>query len=99
MVVPPWEGTRPVTIISTCMRPEGTPCFVRNEVEVTADERANGIHYLQAEARLVREGYEEPWVHFDQWKAPFFLIPALKQAVADALKAPDLITDTPWEDR
>ena len=99
MVVPPWEGMRPVTIISDCMRPDGTPCFVRNEVEVTADDRAEGIHYLHAEARLVREGYEDPWGHFDQWEAPFFLIPAVTQVVAEAFKVPDLITDTPWEDR
>ena len=98
-MVPCWEGSRPVTVVSACMRPNGTPCFVLNKVEVTPDARANGVHYLPAEARLVREGYEEPWVHFDESEAPFFLIPAVKQAVAEALKVPDLVTDTPWEDR
>ena len=98
-MVPSWEGARPVTVVSACMQSNGTPCFVLNEVEVTAEERANGVHYLHAEARLVREGYEEPWVHFDEREAPFFLIPAVKQAVAGALKVPDLVTENPWEDR
>ena len=49
--------------------------------------------------RLVREGYEEPWVHFDEFEAPGFLLAAVAQVVAEAWQVPDRITEDPWEDR
>lgn len=60
----------------------GTPTFALNTVEVTDDEKENGIHYYLAEAELLQARYEEPFVHFDQEEAPAFLHPAVRQHLA-----------------
>jgi hypothetical protein len=70
------------------MRHDGTPAFVRTQVEVTADQAENGIHYYLAEAQLFGQGFEEPMVHFSQEEAPAFLFPAVEEhlAVASAIQ-------------
>jgi hypothetical protein len=78
----PWEGKRPVVIVSACMSKNGTPDFAVNEVEVTHDEYQNGVHYDLVEDRLADAGYEEPIVHFDEFEGPAFLIPAVEQYLA-----------------
>lgn len=93
-----WEGKRTITVVSACMRPDGTPCFDMNAVEVTQEEYENGLHYAVAEDLLAGAGYEEPFVHFADQEAPRFLIEAVKRQVADATIVPDLITDVTEED-
>ena len=49
----------------------------------------NGIHYYLAEAELLENGFEEPFVHFDENESPPFLHPAVRdylgrKRVADA---------------
>jgi hypothetical protein len=46
---------------------------------VTHDEYQDGIHYYLAEADLLENHYEEPFVHFDCFEAPPFLFPAVRQ--------------------
>lgn len=75
----PWEGKRMIAVVSACMAADGTPTFAINEVEVTHEEYENGIHYPLAEDRLVDDGFEEPFVHFDQFEGPAFLHPAVRQ--------------------
>ncbi len=70
---------RKIAIVSACMRRDGTPAFALNEVAVTADEQENGIHYYLAEAQLLEDGFEEPFVHFDENEAPAFLHAAVRQ--------------------
>jgi hypothetical protein len=59
--------------VTACLRPDGTPALALTEVEVSDEERAEGIHYLRAEAQLAARGYEEPMVHFGDREAPPFI--------------------------
>jgi hypothetical protein len=70
---------RSIAIVSACMTSHGVPTFALNEVQVTQEELAEGVHYYLAEANLLEAGYEEPWVHFDAAEAPAFLHPAVRQ--------------------
>jgi hypothetical protein len=71
-----------MAIVTACMRPDGLPTFVLNEVVVSQDEIDNGIHYYLAEAQLMIDGYDEPYVHFDPTEAPPFLHAAVRQHLA-----------------
>ena len=61
------------------MRANGCPDFAFNVVEVTQEQLDNGVHYYLAEAQLLVDGYEEPFVHFDDSEAPAFLHPAVRK--------------------
>jgi hypothetical protein len=61
------------------MRPDGTPTFAMNTVGVTAAELAEGFQYELAEVHLLKDGFEEPFVHFAEGEAPSFLHPAVRQ--------------------
>jgi hypothetical protein len=74
-----WTGQRKVAIVSACMRADGKPALVLNEVLATQNEVENGIHFYWAEAELLEAGYEEPFVHFDQFDGPGFLHRAARQ--------------------
>ena len=78
---------RRMAVVSACMKPDGTPAFARNEVVVSQDEIDNGIHYYLAEAQLMIDGYEEPYVHFDETEAPPFLHPAVERYLGQACVA------------
>ena len=75
--MPHWQGLRTIRIVTACMTREGTPTFACNEVNVTHDDAENGIHYYLAEAQLMIDGFEEPYVHFDEDESPGFLHPAV----------------------
>jgi len=75
-------NTQPITVVSACMRPDGTPTFAICVIRVSQDERENGVHYYHAEADLLQAGLEEPFVHFDETEAPAFLIPAVRDYLA-----------------
>ena len=77
--MPDVEDRRRVTIVSAVMNANGAPDFALTEVEVTADEYANGVQYDRAEEQLVAAGFEEPFVHFSECEAPDFLITAVQQ--------------------
>ena len=79
-----WEDKRSITVVTACMDAGGLPDFALNEVEVTHDEYENGVHFDLVEDRLADAGYEEPWVHYDQFDAPAFLIAAVKEYLASA---------------
>lgn len=79
----PWQDKRPIAVVSACMSRDGTPGFVWNEVELTHEEYEEGLHYQLAMDRLLDSGYEEPFVHFDQFEAPAFLHPAVQQQQVD----------------
>jgi hypothetical protein len=78
-----------MTIVSACMKRDGLPCFALNEVEVTQEQIDNGIHFYLVEAELLQQGYEEPFVHFDEIEAPSFLHPAVRDYLASAPAAAD----------
>lgn len=69
---------RPITIVTACMCAHGSPTFALTEVAVTQEELENGVHYYLAEAELQKQGYEEPYVHFDAHEAPPFLHDAVR---------------------
>jgi hypothetical protein len=77
----PWQGTRTITVVSACMTVAGMPTFAVNQVQVTHEEYANGEHYGLAEVELMDAGNEEPYVHFDEFEAPAFLVPAVTNHV------------------
>ena len=77
--MPYWEGKRALTVVSAWMARDGTPDFALNEVEVTHDEYENGVHYDFVEDRLKDAGYDEPYIHYDEFDTPAFLFPAVKQ--------------------
>ena len=77
--MPQWQGKRTIAVVSACMTATGLPAFALNEIDVTADEAANGVHYYLAEAQLMEGGFEEPFVHFDQFESPPFLLAAVTE--------------------
>jgi len=58
------EAKQPITIVTACMQVDGFSTFAITEVEVTAEERAEGVHYYLAQTQLLERGYEEPFVYF-----------------------------------
>ena len=70
---------RTITIVSACMKPDGTPTFAVNKIAVSEEEAENGVHFYLVEADLFQAGYEEPFVHFDAEESPDFLHPAVRQ--------------------
>jgi hypothetical protein len=77
--MPNWKGKRTLTIVTACLNEFGVPDFALTAVEVTDDEYANGVHCDRVEERLVTNGYEEPFLHFDEFDAPDFLVPAVRR--------------------
>ena len=77
--MPQWQGKRTITVVTACMCADGLPDFALNQVEVTQEEHADGVHYDLTEALLRAASYEEPFVHFDEDEAPSFLLPAVRQ--------------------
>ena len=73
------RSKHPVAVVSACMRSDGLPDFAITEVEVTAEQAENGLHYYLVEAELLEAGFEEPFVHFAEEESPAFLFPAVKQ--------------------
>lgn len=74
-----WQGLRKIAIVTACMNADGTPTFALSEVNVTEEQAANGIHYYVAEGQLLMDGYEEPFVHFDEDESPPFLHAAVRE--------------------
>jgi hypothetical protein len=73
------SGTRKIAIVTACTDANGSPDFVLNTVRATAEEIDNCIHYYLAEAKLLEDGYEPPFVHFDEDEAPDFLLPTIRE--------------------
>jgi hypothetical protein len=92
-----WNGPRRVQIVSAVMRADGTPSLALTEVDVTCEQFQNGIHYYLAEADLLEQGYEEPFVHFDEGDLPTSLVDAVKEYLAARWCVPDLVTDVKAE--
>ncbi len=89
--MPEENGKRKITIVSACMRKTGLPDFAINEVEVTAEEADNGIQFYLAEAQLLVDGFEEPFVHFAEGETPDFLLPAVRQYLDSLASVPQPI--------
>jgi hypothetical protein len=77
--MPDWKGKRKLTLVTACLNACGVPDFALTAVEVTHDEYANGVHCDRVEGRLVAGGYEEPFLHFDEFDAPDFLVAAVRR--------------------
>lgn len=72
--MPQENGKSPLPIVTACMRADGRPTFAYQIIEVTSQEADNGVQYYLAEAQLLEEGYEEPFVHFSATNhLPFFM--------------------------
>jgi hypothetical protein len=71
------------------MTREGFPTFVLNEVAVTTEEEAEGVHFVRVEKRLLADGFEEPFVHFPDGEAPDFLHPAVRALAGATVFAPE----------
>jgi hypothetical protein len=74
-----WQGKRSIAIVTACMTAQGTPDFAINSVEVTHEEYEEGFHYTLAEDLLADAGFEEPFIHFDQFESPPFLHSAVAE--------------------
>jgi hypothetical protein len=79
------------TLVTACMRVNGTPTFAMTDVSVTPEEAENGVHFYLAELQLQTQGFEEPYVHFDQSESPAFLFPAVRQFLDAESVVPDQI--------
>jgi hypothetical protein len=86
------SNNRPITIVTACMKHDGSPTFALSEILASRDEIADGIHYYLAEADLQERGFEEPFVHFDENEAPPFLHRAVRDFLAPASKTTPLVT-------
>ena len=51
---------------------------------MTQAEYEEGVHYDLAVDNLTEQGYDSPFVHFDEFDAPDFLIPAVQSYLARA---------------
>ena len=78
------------SVVTACMTRQGTPTFVLTPVAVTEEELGNGIQYDLVDSQLLIDGYEEPFVHFDEDEAPPFLLPGVRQYLASASPKPAL---------
>lgn len=74
-----WQGYRTIAVVTACLNSNGTPAFTFTEVEVTNDQYANGLVVDLVTERLRAEGYEEPFVLFDDLEAPAFLHSGVRQ--------------------
>lgn len=81
--------SRPVAVVTACRNAGGSPEFVLTTVAVTPAQQDNGIHYYLVEADLLEDGYEDPFVHFDEHEAPPFLHPAVRRHLASRLHPPN----------
>jgi hypothetical protein len=95
----PSERKRTIAVVSACMTAAGFPDFALNEVDVTPEEAENGIHYYLAEAQLLQDGYEEPFVHFDAMESPAFLHPAVREYLGLMPAASETTTPALSEER
>ena len=82
--MPHWQGKRKIAVVTAYVRPDGVPDFTLTEVEVTHEEHENGLHYDLVEAQLTERGFDEPLIHFDEFEAPTFLVPAVKEHLGPA---------------
>jgi hypothetical protein len=96
--MPEWQGKRPIAVITACMSAAGLPDFALTEVETTQEEFDNGAHYDKVETRLSANGYDEPFVHFDEHEAPPFLLAAVKDYVHTRASAPNHIVTVTQEE-
>lgn len=76
--MPEWQGKRRVEVVTAYIRPDGLPDFALNEAHVTQEEYANGVHYAMVDAILDERGFDETRSHFDEFEAPAFLFPAVR---------------------
>ncbi len=93
-----WIGRRKLLVVTACLNASGFPDFALHEVEVTCDEYANGVHCDLVEEQLVVEGYEEPFLHFDQYDGPQFLVSAVLQYLGVSSRIPEHTPATLTED-
>ena len=64
---------------TACLNAGSIPDFAITQVEVTHEEHANGVHCDRVEELLLEEGYEEPFLHYDDFDAPAFLVPVVRR--------------------
>lgn len=89
-----WQGKRTIAVVTACMSADGTPNFALSNVEVTHAEYENGVHYDLVGDRLADAGYEEPFVHFDEFEAPALLHPVVRQYL-NASDSPVIVAQNP----
>lgn len=75
----PWKGLKNITIVSACHNANGSPDFAITTVACTHEQVELGQHYDLAEDELGFRGYDMPFVHFDPWEIPKFLLPAVRR--------------------
>ena len=81
----PWPGKKKLRIVTACLNASGTPDLTLNEVEVRYDEYIEGVSCDLVEERLREQGFEEPFLHFDDHNAPPFLLPAVERYLSKSL--------------
>src|SRR5260221_10956061 len=84
----PWRGGRKMTVVTACAFAGGEPGFAITDVRVTHDEYENGVHYDLVADRLLDDRYEKPFVHFDEFDMPRFLLPAVRKYLGLPAKKP-----------
>jgi hypothetical protein len=77
--MPDNQSKFPIAVVSACMSSDSTPTFTLYEVQVSHDDYANGVHYSRVETYLAADGFDEPYVHFDEREAPPFLLSAVRE--------------------
>jgi hypothetical protein len=79
-----WIGKREIAVVSACLKADGSPALVLNEILATEREVENGIHFYWAEAELLEAGYSPDFVHFDEFEAPPYLHRAVRRHLVSA---------------
>lgn len=86
-----WRGKRKLVVVTACVAADGCPVFALNTVEVTQQDFENGAHYDLVAEQLAEKDYEKPYLHFDEFEAPDFLIPAVQRYLGLPVSAADPI--------
>lgn len=70
-------GKRTITVVAACVK-AGKPALVLNEVTTDQARIEEGYHIRVTRNKLEREGYEAPFLMWDEHDAPPFLIPGIR---------------------
>ena len=81
----PWPGKKKLRVVTACLNASGMPDLTLHEVEVSYDEYTDGVSCDLVEERLREQGFDEPFLHFDEHDAPPFLVPAVQHYLSVSL--------------
>ena len=81
------EGTKVIKCVAACTNAGGEPDFGFVKVECSEEEYNLGKHYDAARDFLIENGYEGPFVIFDEEECPAWLLERFVWETASVVSA------------